>query len=238
MTLNLRKLVFMAAAVAVGIALTGCPNGNNGDTTTTTPPVYEPTSGALERLTLENGAYAAFRFDLPPDTIWSDFDRLTVDYWVDSENMEIPQRGGNQARLMGVYVEDDFQISNGIRFANLADGPTSANAPFIMDNAGRSFTDIGAVAGRWFTVTYDISGAAAHAAFEAANIPAATATGPFFFGLGIPGAAAGITQYVRNITLHHATDATLNAVSTGSGFDEPTFVSFSPVASTREAVTD
>ena len=197
----------------------------------------------IERVMLENGAYAIFRFDLPPNTSWADFHKITADYMVDAVNLARPQRGGNQVRLMGNYSrESDFVLmGDGIRNFSLATGQNSSNAPFIIDNTPRTFANMGAVANQWFTVTYNISGAAAHDLFYRANIPAATATGPFFFGVGIPGdgfgIAGGITQYIRNVTLHHRTNPALNVISHGSGFAEPTFVSFDPVESTREIIT-
>jgi len=97
---------------------------------------------------------------------------------------------------------------------------------------------MGAAANEWFTITYDISGTKGHTQFEKEHIPAPNSTGPFFFGLGIPGMDAGrfggITQLIRNPTLHHKTNPALNAVSKGSGFDQPTFASYYPVMSKRE----
>jgi len=104
-----------------------------------------------------------------------------------------------------------------------------------MDNTPRTFASMGAVPNQWFTVEYDISGSKGHAQFVKSNVPGPNETGPFFFGVGIPGAGEGafLTELVRNVTLHHKTNPALNVVSKGSGFDEPTFVSFYPVLSQR-----
>jgi len=220
-----KRWFFAAAVVAIVIALAGCAGAPAAAPEELPPP-------GTERLTLENGAYAIFRFDLSPGTTWGDFDRITVEYMVDAANMRIQQRNDGNVRLMGPYREEHFTDGGRTRYANLAE---NFNAPFILDDTARTFASMGAVAGEWFTVTYDISGAAAHAQFSAANLPASDATGPFFFGVGIPSHAEfrGITQYVRNVTLHHASDPTLSVVSTGSGFEEPAFASFVPVLSRR-----
>ena len=220
-----KKRILTTAAVAAAIILAGCATARPAD-------VDEPPPPGTERLTLENGAYAIFRFDLPQGTTWGDFDRITAEYRVDAANLRVPQRNASNVRLMGNFREYHFEPSGRFRYANLND---NFNAPFIMDDTPRTFAAMGAVAGEWFTVTYDISGASAHSGFSSANLPAPDATGPFFFGIGIPAQAEfrGLTQYVRNVTLHHASNLELNAVSTGSGFEEYAFASFVPIMSTR-----
>jgi len=196
-------------------------------------PVSSQPSIHIERVMLENGAYAIFRFDLPAGTTWADFEKITAYFRVDAENMARPVR---HWRLMGAYAEGDFVLLGEYRIAYLW---TYFNAPYIMDNTGRTFVNMGVSAGEWFSVTYDISGASAHEQFSATNIPAPGATGPFLFGIGISGGdhgAGGITQYIGDVTLHHRTNPALNVVSRGSGFAEPAFASFQPVQSTREVV--
>jgi len=157
---------------------------------------------------------------------------------VDETNIKKKIRNDNNVRLMGNYSEDKFELAGQYRNFNLGDGPASANGPYIMDNTPKTWESMGAAANKWFTVTYDISGTKGHAQFKKENLPAPNDTGPFFFGVGIPGMDAGrfggITQLVRNVTLHHATNPALNAVSKGSGFEEPTFASFYPCLSKRE----
>jgi hypothetical protein len=150
---------------------------------------------------------------------------------------------------MGNFREDHFEYlaSGGIHFINFGDGQTNPygtgtyNGPFIMENnmGMPPWGDLGAVADEWFTITYGLTGERAHAQFDRVNaMPAADETGPFFFGLGLAGDGqmnAGTTQYIRNVTLHHATDPSLSVVSTGSGFDGPAFGSFPPVMSRRLA---
>jgi len=188
---------------------------------------------------LENGAYAIFKFELPAGAKWADYNKITADYMVDEANIKKRIRNDNAVRLMGNYTEEKFELAGSYRNFNMGDGPGSSNGPYIMDNIPKTWDSMGAVANQWFTITYDISGTKGHAQFLKVNIPAPDATGPFFFGVGISGMDSGrfggITQLIRNVTLHHAKNPALNVVSKGSGFDEPTFISFYPCLSKRES---
>jgi hypothetical protein len=232
--MKMKKWFFAAVAIVAMVIMAGCASSGGGSSSSGGSSQPEPPPAGTERISLENGAYAIFRFDLPSGAKWADYNKITADYMVDERNLRRSQRNANNVRLMGNYKEEQFTGGNTRNF-NLGDGPASANGPYIMDNAPRTFASMGAVADEWFTVEYDITGAAAHAQFIKANIPAPDATGPFFFGVGIPAhdAGPGITQLVRNVTLHHASDPALNVVSKGSGFSEATFVSFVPVQSKR-----
>jgi len=200
------------------------------------PVIISADPGYIEKITLENGAYAIYRFDLPAGQTWGNYSKITVDYMIDAVNLRKQQRNGHDVRLMGNYRENNF-TGRRVRNFELND----SNAPYIIDNAPKTFASMGASANQWFTVEYNITGSAGHAQLNRNNIPAANSTGPFYFGVGIPsqgeGTRIGITQFVRNVTLHHSSDPALNVVSTGSGFSEPAFVSWNPVNSTREKVT-
>jgi hypothetical protein len=240
--MKMGRLVLVAAAVAVAVVIAAC-----GGAPRAAPAADEdlPPPGT-ERLMLENGAYAIFRFDLPPGTVWADFDRISADYMVNEINMA---RAIRHWRLMGNWREEHFEYSaaTGVRFINFGDGQLNPfgtgtyNGPFIMENnmGTPPWDEFGAVANEWFTITYGLTGERAHAQFDRVNaIPAADETGPFFFGLGLAGDGhmnAGTTQYIRNVTLHHRSDPSLSVVSTGSGFDGPAFGSFPPVMSRRLA---
>jgi predicted small secreted protein len=233
------KKLFIVLAVLLAVLLAGCAgsgsSGSSGGSRAAQAPAAIP-EGA-ERLTLENGAYAIFKFTLPAGAKWSDYGKITAEFMVDERNIKKPIRNGNNVRLMGNYKEDQFEVSGKVRVYNLGDGPNSANGPYIMDNTPKTFSSMGAVPDQWFTVEYDISGTKGHAQFDKSHVPGPNETGPFFFGVGIPGAGEGasITELVRNVTLHHKTNPALNVISTGSGFEEPTFVSFYPVMSKRES---
>jgi hypothetical protein len=224
--MKIRNCLFPAAVIMAVIALA---NPVNAD------------SQMIEKIMLENGAYAIFRIDLPFGTTWANYNKITVEYMLDAANLGKRQRNDSNVRLMGNYREENSQLDFDVRVFNLADGPDSLNGPYIIDNTARSLANMRVVANQWFTIEYDITGSAGHTQFSRNNLPARNSTGPFYFGLGIPGHDAGmrggITQFVRNVTLHHATNPALNVVSTGSGFEEPTFVSWSPIQSTRERVT-
>ena len=233
----MKKCVFILAVI-MAVILAGCASsGSSGSSGGSKPAQAEPVPipAGAERLSLENGAYAIFKFTLPAGAKWGDYKKITADFMVDERNIRRPIRNNNNVRLMGNYKEEQFVILGKVRVANLGDGPNSANGPYIMDNTPKTFASMGAVPDQWFTVEYDLSGANAHAQFIKSHIPAPNETGPFFFGVGIPGAGEGafLTELIRNVTLHHASNPALNVVSTGSGFEEPTFVSFYPVRSTR-----
>jgi len=220
------------------IGLTGCASSSGAGAPAKKEAAPPPPPGT-ERLTLENGAYAIFKFELPAGAKWSDYGKITADYLIDEDNMNKKIRNGNAVRLMGNYTEDQFELAGSYRNFNMGDGPGSSNGPYIMDNTPRTWDSMGAVPNEWFTLTYDISGAKGHAQFKKENVPAPSDKGPFFFGVGISGMDSGrfggITQLIRNVTLHHKTNPALNVVSKGSGFDVPTYISFYPVMSKRES---
>jgi hypothetical protein len=228
-------LTVLLAVTFAGCAGTSSSGGSSGGSKAAQAPV--PIPEGAERLTLENGAYAIFKFTLPAGAKWSDYGKISAEFMVDERNIRRPIRNTSNVRLMGNYKEDQFVVSGKNRVYNLGDGPNSANGPYIMDNTPKTFASMGAVPDQWFTVEYDISGSKGHDQFIKSHVPGPNETGPFFFGVGIPGAGEGafITEFVRNVTLHHKTNPALNVVSTGSGFDEPTFVSFYPVLSKRES---
>jgi len=239
--MKIRMQILLAAVIIAAIALAGCASSGGGGGSSRGSAAVElpPVPEGAERIMLDNGTYAIYRFDLPAGAKWSDYNKITADYMLDEANLAKKIRNGNAVRLMGNYTEDKFEVSGKVRNFNLAgEGAGNANGPYIIDNTPRTFETMGAVADQWFTVEYNISGSTAHAQFVKDNLPAPGATGPFFFGVGIPGQEegrrSGITQLVRNVTLHHASNPALNVVSAGSGFEEPTFVSYFPISATRQ----
>jgi len=233
--MKIRKWLLAAAVLLAVVTLAGCASSDGGGSAKPAAAPAIPVPEGAERVMLDNGSYAIYRFDLPAGTKWSDYKNITVDYMVDEVNIVKSQRNKSDVRLMGNYKEEQFPVSFKNRIANLQEG---VNGPYIIDNTPRTFASMGAVANEWFTVEYDISGTKGHAQFLKSNLPAPSDTGPFFFGVGIPsmdqGRRNGITQLIRNVTLHHAYDPALSVVSKGSGFEEATFLSYYPVASTRE----
>jgi hypothetical protein len=231
--------LFLTIVLVMAITLTGCASSGGSKPSSAKADVPPPPPGT-ERLMLENGAYAVFKFELPAGAKWSDYSKITADYLVDEANIKKRIRNDNAVRLMGAYLDEGkFELAGSYRNFNLGDGPASSNGPYIMDNIPKTWATMGAKPNEWFTITYDISGTKGHGQFLKEHIPGANDTGPFWFGLGISGMDSGrmggITQLIRNPTLHHKTNPALNVVSKGSGFDQPTFLSFYPCMSKRES---
>jgi hypothetical protein len=237
----MRKLgLVLAIALIAVLVFTGCAGTSGAQAAKSAgKQALPPPPPGTERLMLENGAYAIFKFELPAGAKWSDYNKITAEYMVDADNIKKKIRNDNAVRLMGNYSEDKFELAGSYRNFNMGDGPASSNGPYIMDNIPKTWTSMGAVANEWFTVTYDITGTKGHGQFVKDHLPGPNDTGPFFFGLGISGMDAGrmggITQLIRNPTLHHKTNPELNSVSKGSGFEQSTFVSFYPCLSKRES---
>jgi len=188
----------------------------------------------IDKLTLAEN-YAVYKFDLPAGAKFGDYKQIKVDYKLDETNMAVNVRS---VRLHGNYVESSFTLEGEYMFFAF-DG---SNAAYIYDDIGAAaITAAGATKDTWFTLTYKLNGTGDDApkpnnSFDASHKPADTATGPFMFGIGIPGGAAGDstpmpkTQLVKNITMVHSTDATKNVVTTA-------FFGFVGTGNTRLAAT-
>jgi hypothetical protein len=195
-----------------------------------------------ETVTLGSGAYAFFKFELPASKTWSDYDTITATYTVDAANLAKEIRQSTLLRLMGNYAQAAIPTATdnaGRLWITLND---NTNAPYIIYNGGPGWgtangwvhgaspqPGTAVVANQPFTVTYPTDGTNPHGSFAAANKPAAGATGPFYFALGIPGAdssnaAAAITQKIEKVTLKGKTAGTDDVVSSGSGYDVPLII--------------
>jgi hypothetical protein len=172
-----------------------------------------PPPEVIEEVTLENGWYAVYRFDLPAGRTWGDFEKITAEYKFDAANLA--SGIGRGARLMGNYTEADFEFhtsdANTVALANYLNGK---NAEYILHNTSGSspfpplvdfltgLLGVAPAADQWFTLDYPIDGSTKHANYDIANMPAANATGPFYFGLGLPGQDNGGNTYqVKNVKL-------------------------------------
>ncbi|MCL2180853.1 MAG: hypothetical protein FWB83_10465 [Treponema sp.] len=216
----MRKFWIIMAIIAIA-ALAGCASSGGTSAAAAEDAVELPPAGT-ERLTLQNGALAIYKFELPAGQTWGNYVSLTAEYLVDDENISKTLRSG-AVRLLGNYLETQFEV--GARSATVSLSTDQNFAHKILDNNLTTWDAMGAVAGEWFTYEYNITGSRAHGQFNRANIPAADAAGPFFFALGLSSQDEGrrnaITQLIRNITLVHASDPSLNVVTTSSGFDKP-----------------
>jgi hypothetical protein len=175
-------------------------------------------TGVVERVTLDNGFYAVYQFKLPATKTWDDYKGITVDYRIDDPALWTAANGARGIRLMGSYKPTDFTFVTGTGEAagkNLAIASYNAgkNAQYIMD-AGLSgdwktieaavvANGLDTEAGAWFTIDYSFS-ARPNGSFDTVNaLPAANASGPFYFGVGISGQGpvGGTVQLIRNVTL-------------------------------------
>jgi hypothetical protein len=162
----------------------------------------------VEKIWLNNGATMLYKFVLPEGSVWEDYASLSVELKVDADTLALLNDGGlRMFRLYGAYNASHIAQVATDRFDLPVLNLNNFNAGWIMDNSKNSATDAGVatwVADTWINVTFDISGAAAHAQFT--NMPAPDATGPFWFGIGLSGQggpnSAGITQLVRNVLLN------------------------------------
>jgi uncharacterized repeat protein (TIGR02543 family) len=189
-------------------------------------PPADMVTGA-EKVALSNGSYVVYKFTIPSTSKWENYKELTAQYMIGDEAL---WASGNNAaggtRLMGPYKgKDDFQ------FVDITQGDTVVPKAIASYNAGKNnqyilcnsvggdWKDLdglaaalnledGIIPGEWFTLTYDHTGGDKYTAgnpkYDDANLPAATATGDFYFGLGISGRGAmtnPTVQYIKNVTL-------------------------------------
>ena len=127
-------------------------------------------------------------------------------------------------RLMGPYELADFNLyfgeddAEGINLV-LANYNNGKNQFYILDNGklgssanpGSLLTElaekagINAEGGKWFTIDYyDIKGGNKHSDYDMNHYPADAATGPFYFGIGLPGSFPDVlpnNYYIRDVKL-------------------------------------
>jgi uncharacterized repeat protein (TIGR02543 family) len=178
----------------------------------------------IEKIHVENGAFAVYKFELPSGAKYSDYGSITAKYWLDETNFAIAVR----ARAQGSYTEDQFADFGGGKVVGIDNGgaDVNTNANYIVSQIGGNdqLLDViipGATAKTWVTATYLLDGSQKNAAYS--HFPADDATGPFYYVVGLTKAGGdNVEYYAGDITLVHKTDATKNVVSTGSGFGDTT----------------
>jgi hypothetical protein len=172
-----------------------------------------------EKVLLDNAWFLPYYFELPSGKTFSDYAEITFDIMVGPLTL-IRSNSCRTLRLMGNYVPADFdlEVPNSPSIGNYPDGMMIAsynngkNAEYIMNNVPDTsyktietvLTQLGlnATAWVWNTVHHKIDASDAHANFQAKNLPAGTDTGPFIFGVGIPGeGGGGSLQWIRNVRL-------------------------------------
>lgn len=165
-----------------------------------------------ELVSIRNSNYVVYKFELPAGKQWSDYVNITVDYAGDEDFLNGVARA---IRLFGNLKLEHIELlvlDNGKKFG-VANYTKIGNNPFIMNqlfsswDAGSVKTAIQNITGEtakpntWYTFTHPIDGTGANATFDTNNIPAASAEGPFYFGLGVPGQENVNTFYMRKVTL-------------------------------------
>jgi len=180
--------------------------------------IFAAGAQVVEQLTLKNG-YAIYPFQT--DT-WEYFNYslISVDYQLDAGNLA---KNKNSIRLMGEYVNDERLkpnfIPSGDRY--MVAPWDDYNAPYVFHDWGdlaAALTGAGATAtaNQWFTLRYPLGQNGNENIFNPGpEFPENDWGGyihhpsnleiheVFYFGLGIPGADAAITQLVRNVKLIH-----------------------------------
>ena len=181
-----------------------------------------PFNPNLEKVSLANSWYAVYKFELPAGKTWADYKGMSAEYMFTAADLAVAfTRNG---RIMGPYQESDFTFYEGTE-AGTASGKKmlvanyngGKNAEYILDGGALGNTGSGtlqaalaekgitAEGDKWFTYDlYDITGGRKNGSYIAANYPADTATGPFYFGLGLPssgGSDPANVYTIRNVTL-------------------------------------
>ena len=162
-----------------------------------------------EVISLGNAWFAIYRFDLPAGKAWEDYSGVTAEYLVGDESTWTATNSVRTIRLLGPYQASDFvpyeYEATGYKIA-VASYNDGKNAPFILHN-GPAWTTFAAAfpdasPGEWFTFEYTTDGTS-YGDYDQANLPAPDATGPFYFGIGLPSASSdnANTFLVKNVTL-------------------------------------
>ena len=167
----------------------------------------------IERITTENGAFPVYKFTLPTGETYGNYTKITAEFKLDATNLALQAR----ARVLGNYLESDF--ANGL--IQYGSGANDKNGPYIINNiqgGDAALSGIGITAAdTWTKVEFALTGNR-HGSFSTANEPAGTATGPFYFAVGLSRGSSGnsITYMVKNITLESA-DGSKKVESAGAG---------------------
>ena len=191
--------------------------GTTATTTSARARITIPTVPQLDIFALKQ-TNPVYKFTLPAGATFGDYYAISIQVKMDATNLA---KGIRSLRLMGNYAAEKFSAhSSGYNFFGFGD----ANAAYIYDDLGAGYindatTGVGnGKADQWFTVTYKLVDNVPNSGFLAANKPESTATGPFLFGVGVPGndgaATNAITQSIKGITMLHKTDASKNVVTT------------------------
>jgi len=208
------------------------------------PPIVEPpVEELIEKVTLSNASQVIYYFVLPSGKKWSDYNKIKADYMLETDAEFEVAGSARTIRLYGNYGLDFFQFNettagNKYAYATL-DG--ASNAAYILAHLAGGYSTTLSEAliellgecpagGDWFTIEYPIDGSKKNGSYVDANKPADTDTGPFIFGLGIPGQDDKNTFFIKNVKLvgNEGTDDVLAVplYITKDGYDYPAFSAY------------
>lgn len=185
----------------------------------------EPPSGTdlenAQMVTLENAWFAIYKFVIPSDSKWENYNKITVEYMVPPK--EWNGTDGKQLRalrLMGNIKPEAADLPNGAgvdqkeftlitttsgqRLAIASYNGTiyggSSSNQFIMDDLNQAWKTISSAASalgissspwNWFTIEYKIDGSRKNSTYKTERLPAATDNGILCFGIGLTGQGGG-----------------------------------------------
>jgi O-glycosyl hydrolase len=181
----------------------------------------------VEKITAVNGAFAAYKFTLPPGETFGAYTKIAAKFLVDREHYKSAAR----ARALGAYTREDFSQEESLAFIDYGSGSTDKNGPYIVTNLYGSDSALEVLSGgagpnTWFTLEFPLTGKA-HTAYDPAHFPGEDASGDFYFcvGLSKSGVSGAITYYVKDVMLSNG-DGSKTVLSGGSGFNKPAFVGY------------
>jgi hypothetical protein len=177
----------------------------------------DTTGKDVELITLANNYYPVYQFTPPQGKTWGDYETVAFTVAVDDDNFATATAS---FRVYGNYVTEDFTFLTGdanaedpsvpgkkigVALTNNDNINLNKNGPYIMHNGSGATPEAlsdtngtGGAADTWFTLKHaawgDMSG---HSQWNSDNMPAATATGPFYLGVGLP----NLTYYVKDVKL-------------------------------------
>jgi uncharacterized repeat protein (TIGR02543 family) len=217
--------------------------------TSITAPVS--TDGLVEKVKLGNAAQVIYRFVLPDNAKFSDFEKISVTYRLDEASHASRIRysriygdfSGGVNPLNGVYTtlqsrdytvtttEDTGKLIYNFNFGTYNNSAYQAD---LTRGNGNFIASEQVPVDAWFTLDYVFYGG--NASWVAPN----DAIRVLYFGVGISGNRAfdmsgdgnfaldeGVTQLIKDVTLVPKSGASVSAVkSTGSGFQLDTYASY------------
>jgi len=207
-----------------------------------------------EKVSLSNATQVVYRFVLPAGKKWSDYQNVRADYMIATGPEFEVENSGRAIRLYGPYNLDYFQFNetvagNKYAYASIAN---PNNGPYILatvksdhntdltNDAGGWRTLSAALiryfgecpnAGDWFTIEYLTDASTKNSAYNMDFLPKDDATGPFIFGLGLPGQGDANTFSIKNVTLKGKTEGTADLLASPlfinkDGYDYPAFAAY------------